>query len=100
MKKPMADFAAAIQDSVATGRREVPIEELVRPQSRRVKTLKQPRVPSRQGTRAVTAWVDPEVYRALKYLGVDKGATTQELMLEAIDMLFVANGKGKMARRD
>lgn len=98
MKKTF-DLAAAVQDAVSTGRPETPTEPALRPQPRQVRTPKQPRVPTRQGARSITTWVDPEVYRMVKLIGLDTGQTTQDLMLEAIDMLFAAKGKGRMAKR-
>lgn len=96
--KAMFDLAAAIQDPVSTGRTAA-TEDQPRPKARQVRKAKEARVPTRQGARAVTAWVDPEVYRTLKLIGLDRGATTQDLVLEAMDLLFVKYGKNRMAQR-
>ena len=99
------DLAAAVNDPVSKGKHNLArlaVEdetEQLTPQARQKRVAKQPRVPTRQGARAITAWVDEEVYRMVKLIGLDTRLTTQDLMLEAIDLLFAKHGKGSMARR-
>ena len=42
------------------------------------------------------AQVHPEVARQLKVLAAEDGTTIQELLEQAVDLLFVKNGKTKI----
>lgn len=53
--------------------------------------------PAREGRRFVGAHFHPEVARQLKMLAAEDGATIQELLEQAIDLLFVKNGRAKSA---
>jgi hypothetical protein len=44
--------------------------------------------PSRQGKKAVTAYVDPEMHKQLRLLGVELGKSSQEMIIEALDHYF------------
>ncbi len=52
--------------------------------------------PAREGKRFVGAHFHPEVARQLKVLAAEDGATIQELLEQAVDLLFVKNGKTKI----
>lgn len=51
------------------------------------------RPPSREGQRAVTLYVSPETHKQLRLLGVEQGASVQDLMTEALNDLFKKNGR-------
>jgi hypothetical protein len=53
--------------------------------------------PIRDGKRFVGAHFHPEVARQLKMLAAEDGTTIQELLEQAVDLLFVKNGKTKIA---
>lgn len=53
--------------------------------------------PVRDGKRFVGAHFHPEVARQLKVLAAEDGATIQELLEQAVDLLFVKNGRAKSA---
>jgi len=44
--------------------------------------------PSRQGKKAITAYVDPEMHKRLRLLGVELDKSTQEMIIEALDEYF------------
>lgn len=46
------------------------------------------RPPSRTGLRAITCYVKPEAHKQLRMLGLEKGASVQDLMTEALNDLF------------
>ena len=59
--------------------------------------------PVREGKRFVGAHFHPEVARQLKVLAAEDGTTIQELLEQAVDLLFVKNGKtkiGELIRKD
>lgn len=52
--------------------------------------------PVRDGKRFVGAHFHPKVARQLKMLAAEDGTTIQELLEQAVDLLFVKNGKAKI----
>jgi hypothetical protein len=56
-----------------------------------------PRNPSRQGKRAISIWISPEAFQQLGFLAVETGRDKQALMEEALDHLFAAFGKQRIA---
>jgi hypothetical protein len=52
--------------------------------------------PVRDGKRFVGAHFHPEVARQLKMLAAEDGTTIQELLEQAVDLLFVKNGRSKI----
>lgn len=54
--------------------------------------------PSRDGRRFLGGHFDPKVVRQMKMLAAEEDTTTQALLEEALDMLFVKKGKGQMIR--
>jgi len=75
------------------------------PPKPRVKLAQEPREdtepsrhfrPVREGKRFVGAHFHPEVARQLKVLAAEDGTTIQELLEQAVDLLFVKNGKTKI----
>lgn len=55
------------------------------------------RPPSREGLRAVTVYVKPEVHKQLRMLGIDTGDSVQELMIQALNDLFHKHGRSRIA---
>ncbi|MGX9984743.1 ribbon-helix-helix domain-containing protein [Methylobacterium fujisawaense] len=104
---PRFSLRAAVTDSVSTGRRDE-LPAAVEPEAaaepapvapRRVtKTTKTVRPATRQGARGITVWVEPEIYRMIKLVGLDADMTTQDVMLEAINDLLAKKGKGRIAK--
>ncbi|GJD46769.1 hypothetical protein AFCDBAGC_4653 [Methylobacterium cerastii] len=111
---PRFSLRAAVTDSVSTGRRdELPeavevnpaLEATSPPAARRraakavvAEPAKTKRPTTREGARGITVWVEPEVYRMIKLVGLDADMTTQDVMMEAIDDLLAKKGKGRIAR--
>jgi hypothetical protein len=52
--------------------------------------------PSRDGRRFLGGHFDPAVVRQMKMLAVEEDTTTQALLEEALNLLFVKKGKGKI----
>ena len=52
--------------------------------------------PSRDGRRFLGGHFDPTVVRQMKMLAVEEDTTTQALLEEALNLLFVKKGKGKI----
>ena len=108
---PRFSLRAAVTDSVSTGRRDEP-PVVVEPEaateatppapspaaSRYTKDTKTKRPATRQGARGITVWVEPEVYRMIKLIGLDTDMTTQDVMMEAINDLLAKRGKGRLAK--
>jgi hypothetical protein len=106
---PRFSLRAAVTDSVSTGRRDEPpaavepepTTELApppAPSQRSAKATKTARPATRQGARGITVWVEPEIYRMIKLVGLDADMTTQDVMLEAINDLLAKKGKGRIAK--
>ncbi|TXN27891.1 hypothetical protein FV225_21365 [Methylobacterium sp. WL93] len=111
---PRFSLRAAVTDSVSTGRSdELPeavkvnpaLEATSPPAERRraakaavAEPAKTKRPTTREGARGITVWVEPEVYRMIKLVGLDADMTTQDVMMEAIDDLLAKKGKGRIAR--
>lgn len=110
---PRFSLRAAVNDSVSTGRREEPtaaveqIEEPApapKPANAPIAAPKQrgegktKRSATREGARGITVWVEPEIYRMIKLVGLDHDMTTQDVMMEAINDLLAKRGKGRIAK--
>ena len=57
----------------------------------------QPRKPSRIGKRNVTAYFHPEVAQQLRRLAAERDTTHQNLIGEALNLLFAKYGKPALA---
>ena len=53
--------------------------------------------PARVGKRFVGAHFDPQVARQLKMLAAEDDKTIQELLEDAVDLLFIKAGKARIA---
>lgn len=107
--KPRFSLRTAATDSVSTGRRDEPpvaVEPELAPipsappakRASRGAAVSTKRPASREGARGVTVWVEPEVYRMIKLIGLDADMTTQDVMMEAINDLLAKKGKGRIAK--
>jgi hypothetical protein len=56
------------------------------------------RPPSRVGRKGVAFWIDPVAARQLRIMAAEEDRTTQSLMEEALDLLFQARGRHRLAR--
>jgi hypothetical protein len=54
--------------------------------------------PVRDGRRFMGGHFDPKVIKHMKHLAVEEDTTTQALLEEAIDLLFLKKGKGRIIR--
>ena len=54
--------------------------------------------PSREGRRLIAGHFDPKVAKQLKLLAAEEETTVQNLLEEALDLLFVKKGKGTIKR--
>lgn len=52
--------------------------------------------PSRDGRRFLGGHFDPKVVRQMKMLAAEEDTTTQALLEEALDLLFLKKGRGKI----
>ena len=52
--------------------------------------------PSREGKRLIAGHFSPKVAKQLKLLAVEEDTSVQALLEEAIDLLFVKKGKGRV----
>ena len=58
---------------------------------------KSTRPPSRQGKKALGAFVSPETSKQLKQIALDENTTVQYLVVEALNDLFIKHGKHPIA---
>ena len=56
------------------------------------------RSPSREGKKGVTFYAPPEAAKQLKLLAVEQDRAIQDMMIEALDLLFAAYGRHRLAR--
>lgn len=56
------------------------------------------RAPSRMGKKGVTFYLQPEVVKQLRTIGLQEDKTLQTLMIEAANMLFKSRGKAEIAK--
>jgi hypothetical protein len=54
-------------------------------------------VPSRAGKKAIAGFFDPAVSRQLKEIGLEKDASVQALLTEALNDLFEKYGRSRIA---
>jgi spore cortex formation protein SpoVR/YcgB (stage V sporulation) len=54
--------------------------------------------PSREGKRFIGGYFEPKVAKQLKLLAAEDDTTVQDLVEEALDLLFVKKGKGSIVR--
>ena len=54
--------------------------------------------PSREGKRLIAGHFDPKVAKQLRLLAVEEDTSIQALLEEALDLLFVKKGRGKVVK--
>ena len=54
--------------------------------------------PSRKNRKSFTTWIDEAALKELRDLSHETGRKQQELIAEALNMLFVKHGKRRVAR--
>jgi len=96
MKQPNK-FAAALKTNQAP---EAPqsAPETVQPEIE-VRAAPKPRRPVRMNTKHVGGHFDPAVSRQLRSIALDEDTTVQELLAEAIDMIFQSRQKPTIAQK-
>lgn len=82
--------------SEATAPAEAPASRTGRSRGRA--PAKTPRSPSRIGKRAAVAWLEPEAVKQLGIMAIQEERTVQDLLAEAVDLLFANRGKNRLAR--
>jgi hypothetical protein len=55
--------------------------------------------PVRDGRRFMGGHFEPNVLKQMKWLAVEEDTTMQKLLEEAIDLLFIKKGRGKIIER-
>ena len=48
--------------------------------------------------RGITVWVEPEVFKVLKNIGIDERQSMREVMTDAINLLLRKHGKATIAK--
>lgn len=56
-----------------------------------------PQVEKRKKLKAITQWVEPEVAQQIKLIAVEQGKQQQEIINEALNMVFARYHKGEIA---
>lgn len=92
-----ANLAAALHDAGAKPAQMPPPAPVVIPEVAAAGQGAATRPPSRTGQRAVTVYVKPEAHKQLRLLGLEQGASVQELMTEALNDLFRKHGRSLIA---
>ena len=98
-------FAAAMRSGAAAERpREAPQEAsepkvAPTPLKAEKRVTAKPKASTRRGTKQVSGHFEPTVLRQLKQIGLDEDMTVQELLGEALDLLFQSRGRPTIARR-
>lgn len=85
MAKPKLELKAVKSPTPVTEARE-PIKE-----------TKTARAAAREGRRNVSAWVNEESWLQLRHMALENRTTTQDLVVEAMNLLFENYGKPPIA---
>jgi hypothetical protein len=89
MSKPRPSF------NFDTGPKPVGVVEPPEPSASEAKPK---RYPTREGKRGVTFYVPPTAWEQLRMISIRERQSVQELMLDALDMLFTNKGYPRVAR--
>jgi hypothetical protein len=92
-KQPMAKLRPAF--NFETAMTPEPAPETPTPPTLEAKTR---RYPTRENRRGVTFYVPPTAWEQLRMIAIRERSSTQELMVEALDMLFTNRGYPRVAR--
>ena len=60
-------------------------------------TPKKKIAPSREKKKHIGGYFDEAVYRQMKYIGIERGMTTQEILADALNGFFQRNDKPPIA---
>ena len=55
------------------------------------------RPPSREGKKPVTAYLEKDVHKQLRVLGIDLEKSNQEMIIEALNDYFARHGRNRTA---
>lgn len=53
--------------------------------------------PSRRGKKALTVYLDPDVIKQVKFIGIDQEMSTQDIVRDALNDYFAKHGKAQIA---
>lgn len=102
----MSKLSSSLQHLARKDKAPVPVESPAQPdvnvdesaqKSKALKTSQQSRRPSRTGTKAISGHFDPTVSRQLKQIALDEDSSVQELLGEALNLLFESRGLPQIA---
>lgn len=101
MGKPRPRFNFDASAVAPTSSAPVPMPEVTPqdapPEAPQV-TRSSTRAPSREGKKGVTFYLPPAAWKQLKMLSVQRDKPVQDLMLDAVDLLFAQHGQHRLAR--
>lgn len=89
-------LAKAMLETPKVSTRKKPKASKIKKQDQQKHTIST-RPPSRQGKKNISVWVDPDVIKQLKQIAIAEDKTSQELVCEAINGLFVKYHKAQIA---
>lgn len=92
-KKSLADALQPLDRAQASSIAE-PVRTLANASDQRLEG----QAPSRRGKKALIGYFDPSVSKQLKQLALDEDSSVQKLLGEAINLLFEARGKPRIAQ--
>jgi hypothetical protein len=100
MKKAGA-LASALRNSGATVASPAPVHEPSPPPAATTPAIERAGAaqPSRAGTKAITVHFPVEVRRQLKTLAAEEGRNIEDMVAEALNLLFVKYRKAELAPR-
>lgn len=55
------------------------------------------KAPSREGKRAIAGFFSPEVSKQLKTIGIERDASVQDMLAEALNLFFEKHGRSPIA---
>ncbi len=85
-------FAQALKKSEEGTTPDVPVEKTTTTASAHAR-------PSRKGVKHVGGYFEPQVSKQLRQIALDEDSSVQNLLAEAIDMLFHSRQKPTIARK-
>ncbi len=85
-------FAQALRNSEKGAAPDAPVDEVAPTASPHAR-------PSRKGVKHVGGYFEPQVSKQLRQIALDEDSSVQDLLAEAIDMLFHSRQKPTIARK-
>lgn len=96
-------FAAALKGGGSTTPTEAPGAALADPPPVEVPAVPEPprtqQRPARRGTKHIGGYYDPAVSRQLREIALAEDSSSQDLLAEALDMLFQSRGRPLIASK-